>query len=185
MQASREGHEKAPSTGASSGWRGTVQAPVAFLGLSPVGFFSGFGSGIADQVERNDWMSGIFGTDAAGGLKGFAEALSGPSGSSAFGGLFAGVNLDDGVDAEESALIRSRTMGLAARFATGGVSEAEMGGASNSQFMQYLSTVISYLDSIANTNATTAGAVTSGGIGTVADTDMGASIDLSTAAVGG
>lgn len=163
----------------------SVSGIRAFFAALNSSQFSGFGSGIADQVERNDWMSGIFGTDAAGGLKGFAEALSGPSGSSAFGGLFAGVNLDDGVDAEESALIRSRTMGLAARFATGGVSEAEMGGASNSQFMQYLSTVISYLDSIANTNATTAGAVTSGGIGTVADTDMGASIDLSTAAVGG
>lgn len=147
--------------------------------------FSGFGSGIADQVERNDWMSGIFGADAGGSLKGFAEAMSGPNGSSAMGGLFQGLNLADGVDADEAGIIRTRTMGLAARFATGGVSEAEMGGASNSQFMSFISTVISYLDSIANTNATTASAVTSGGIGTVADTDMGASIDLSTAAVGG
>ena len=159
-----------------------VQAFFAALNSSQ---FSGFGPGLGDQLDRNDWMAGIFGAGPGGSLKGLADVLGGPGGSSALGGLFSGVNLADGTDGMEAADIRTRTQALAARFATGGVTEAEMGGASNSQFMSVISTIIGLLDSIANTNATTASAVTSGGIGTVADTDMGASIDLSTAAVGG
>jgi len=157
----------------------------SFLEFVKSGTFSGFDSGLTGQVERNDWMSEIFNAGPGGTLKGLADVLGGPGGSSALGGLFSGVNLADGTDGMEAADIRTRTQALAARFATGGVTEAEMGGASNSQFMSVISTIIGLLDSIANTNATTASAVTSGGIGTVADTDMGASIDLSTAAVGG
>lgn len=147
--------------------------------------FTGFDNSLGGNVDRSDWLVGITGGSAGDSLAGIGAALSSGGGSSALGNLFQGIDLGDGIDAEEAAIIRQRTVGLAGRFAGGGVTAAEMGGASNAQFMAFIQRIIDLLGNIDSTNAATANAVTSGGIGTVADTDLATSFDLSTAAVGG
>lgn len=157
----------------------------AFFGVLNSQQLTGFGPGLGGLVGRSDFLTGVTGGSAGDSLAGIGAALSSGSGSSALGGLFSGLNLGDGIDATEAAVIRQRTVGLAGRFAGGGVSAAEMGGASNAEFIAFIQRIIDLLGNIDSTNAVTANAVTSGGIGTVSDTDMATSFDLSTAAVGG
>lgn len=145
----------------------------------------GFDNSLTGDLARLDFTNNATGGGSSGFLSGVAGILGGPNGSSALGGLFGGVNFSDGISPEEVAAIRGKTTGLATRFASGQVSASELGGASSADFIRLIELILSKLDDIASTNATTAGAVTSGGIGTVSDTDMATSFDLSTAAVGG
>jgi hypothetical protein len=147
---------------------------------------TGFSNDLSGLIGRQDFIAGISGSGPGDQLAGLASALSSGSGSSALGGLFSGINLGDGTDAAEAADIRQRAMMLAARYAGGGVSAGEMGGASNSVFMTLLERIIAALNDIASTNAATAGAtaatadaVSDGGLGRVVDTQLAATRDFS------
>ena len=146
---------------------------------------TGFSDSLTGDLAGLDLTNGATGGGSSGFLSGLAGILGGKNGSDALGGLFSGVNLSDGIDAGEIATIRGRTTNLATRFASGQVTSAELGGANNADFVRVIELILSKLDEIAGATSTTAGAVTSGGIGTVSDTDMATSFDLSTAAVGG
>lgn len=146
---------------------------------------SGFGGGVAGDLSRLDFLNNANGGGSLGTLQGLAAILSRAGVSDAFGSIFSGVNLGDGVDAGEGSLLTGRTRGVASGFADGSLGATSFAGLSNAQVMSLIPQLLQLLQDIAGATASTATAVTSGGIGTVSDTDMATSFDLSTAAVGG
>ncbi len=128
--------------------------------------FTGFDNSLTGDLSRLDFTTAATGGGSSGFLSGLAGILGGPNGSSALGGLFDGVNVSDGVDAAEASTIRGRTTGLATRFANGQVSAAELGGASNADFIRIIELILSKLDDIAGATSATADGVASGAMAT-------------------
>lgn len=138
----------------------------AFFKAIAGGQFTGFDNSLSGDLSRLDFTNGATGGGSSGFLSGLAGILGGANGSSALGGLFSGVTTSDGVDAGEAATIRGRTTGLATRFANGQVSSAELGGASNADFIRIIELILSKLDDIAGATTATADGVTGGAMAT-------------------
>ena len=138
----------------------------AFFKAISSGQFTGFDNSLSGDLSRLDFTNGATGGGSSSFLSGLAGILGGANGSSALGGLFGGVTTSDGIDAGEAATIRGRTTNLATRFANGQVSSAELGGASNADFIRIIELILSKLDDIAGATTATADGVAGGAMAT-------------------
>ena len=126
----------------------------------------GFDNSLTGDLSRLDFTNTATGGGSSGFLSGLVGILGGPNGSSALGGLFAGVDVSDGVDASEAEIVRARVPGLATRFANKQLTSTELGGASNADFIRMVELILSKLDDIAGATSATADGVASGAMAT-------------------
>ena len=139
----------------------TVAGVRQFFKVLNSGQFVGFGNdSFAGKLDKNDFLNSILGVEGDGALASMAELFKDPeTGSSAFASIFDGVNLADGVDDEERALMRGRLGVLAQRFASGAIGSAELGGLSNTDAQQVFTRISDMLGTpSAATGAAPAGA---------------------------
>ena len=143
----------------------TVAGVRQFFKVLNSGQFVGFGNdSFAGKLDKNDFLNSILGVEGDGALASMAELFKDPeTGSSAFASVFDGVNLADGVDDEERALMRGRLGVLAQRFASGAIGSAELGGLSNTDAQQVFTRIS---DMLGTPSAATGAAPAGAGAGT-------------------
>jgi hypothetical protein len=120
--------------------------------------FVGFDQSVQGQVDRLDFEVGTTGGGDQDTLQGLARILSQPGTSPAFGRLFTGINTSDGIDGTEIATIRQRSITLGSDFASGRLTERDLGSISNREFQQLFERLLGVMTSVAENTETTAAA---------------------------
>lgn len=127
---------------------------------------SGFGGGVAGDLSRLDFLNNANGGGSLGTLQGLAAILGRSGVSGAFGSIFSGVNLSDGVSGGEATDLLGRTRTVASGFADGSLGPTAFAGLSNAQVLSLIPQILQLLQDIAGATSATADGVAGGALAT-------------------